>query len=44
MQRNQIVENDIIRMNTQVIVNTANNHVKVGPGCDYAVYKAAGYE
>lgn len=39
-----IVRNDITKMNTEAIVNTANAHVTVGPGCDSAVYKAAGYE
>lgn len=40
----KIVRNDIINMNTEAIVNTANDHAAVGPGCDSAVYKAAGYE
>ena len=40
----KIVRNDIIKMNTDAIVNTANAHVAVGPGCDSAVYNAAGYE
>ena len=40
----KIVRNDITKMNTEAIVNTANDHVKVGTGCDSAVYKAAGYE
>lgn len=40
----KIVRNDIIKMNTEAIVNTANDHVTVGSGCDSAVYKAAGYE
>lgn len=40
----KIVRNDITKMNTEAIVNTANAHPTVGPGCDHAVYKAAGYE
>lgn len=40
----KIVRNDITKMNTEAIVNTANNHVMVGTGCDSAVYKAAGYD
>ena len=40
----QIVRNDITKMNTDAIVNTANEYVAVGTGCDSAVYKAAGYE
>lgn len=40
----KIVRNDIIKMNTDAIVNTANTHAAVGPGCDSAVYNAAGYE
>lgn len=39
----RIVRNDITKMNTEAIVNTANDHVSVGPGCDSTVYKAAGY-
>lgn len=39
----KIIRNDITKMNTEAIVNTANNQVEVGPGCDYAVYQAAGY-
>lgn len=39
-----IVRNDITRMDTEVIVNTANKHAVVGSGCDRAVYTAAGYE
>lgn len=31
-------------MNTEAIVNTANDHATVGTGCDSAVYMAAGYE
>ena len=40
----RIIRNDIVKMNTEAIVNTANAHVFVGTGCDSAVYKAAGYE
>lgn len=40
----KIVRNDITKMNTEAIVNTANAHTAVGPGCDSAVYNAAGYE
>ena len=31
-------------MNTEAIVNTANDHPRVGTGCDYAIYQAAGRE
>ena len=40
----KIVRNDITKMDTEAIVNTANKHPIVGTGCDYAVYKAAGYD
>ena len=40
----KIVRNDITKMNTEAIVNTANDQVTVGAGCDTAVYKAAGYD
>ena len=40
----RIVRNDITKMNTQAIVNTANEQVTVGPGCDKAVYDAAGFD
>ena len=40
----KIIRNDITKMNTEAIVNTANSHVTVGPGCDWAVYTAAGFE
>ncbi len=40
----KIVRNDITKMNTEAIVNTANDHPTVGTGCDHAVYEAAGYE
>lgn len=38
----KIIRNDITRMKTEAIVNTASSSVKVGPGCDSAIYKAAG--
>lgn len=40
----KIVRNDITQMNTEAIVNTANEQVTVGTGCDFAVYTAAGYD
>ena len=40
----KIVRNDITKMKTEAIVNTANDHATVGTGCDSAVYKAAGYD
>lgn len=40
----KIVRNDITRMNTEAIVNTANARPTVGSGCDLAVYKAAGFD
>ncbi len=40
----KIVRNDITKMNTEAIVNTANDRPTVGTGCDHAVYSAAGYE
>lgn len=40
----KIVRNDITKMNTQAIVNTANAYEEVGPGCDMAIYMAAGYD
>lgn len=40
----KIVRNDITKMNTQAIVNTANSYPEVGDGCDTAIYRAAGYE
>ncbi len=40
----KIVRNDITKMNTEAIVNTANSRPAVGPGCDWAVYEAAGFE
>lgn len=38
----KIVRNDITKMNTEIIVNTANDHPTVGTGCDIAIYQAAG--
>ncbi|MCR5330844.1 MAG: macro domain-containing protein [Lachnospiraceae bacterium] len=40
----KIVRNDITKMDTEAIVNTANDHPAVGTGCDSAVYKAAGHD
>ncbi|MCR5337943.1 MAG: macro domain-containing protein, partial [Lachnospiraceae bacterium] len=40
----RIVRQDITKMNTQAIVNTASAQVSVGSGCDSAVYAAAGYD
>jgi len=40
----KIVRNDITKMNTEAIVNTANDHPTVGTGCDSAVYKSAGFD
>ena len=40
----KIVRNDITKMNTEAIVNTANEYSVVGAGCDTAIYNAAGYE
>lgn len=39
-----IVRNDITKMETDAIVNTANPKVRVGDGIDRAVYEAAGEE
>lgn len=40
----QIVRNNIINVEADAIVNTANPNVAVGQGVDYAIYKAAGWE
>ncbi len=40
----KIIRNDITKMSTDAIVNTANNQVMVGTGCDRAVYEATGYD
>lgn len=40
----KIVRNDITKMNTEAIVNTANPEASVGTGCDSAIYAAAGKE
>lgn len=40
----KIVRNDITKMETDAIVNTANRNVAVGAGCDLAIYQAAGYD
>ncbi len=40
----KIVRNDITKMNTEAIVNTANEQPRVDTGCDHAVYMAAGYD
>lgn len=40
----KIVRNDIVKMHTEAIVNTANSRVAVGAGCDNAIYQAAGYD
>ena len=40
----KIIRNDITKMKTDAIVNTANAHPIVGPGCDRAVYEAAGFD
>lgn len=40
----KIVRNDITKMQTEAIVNTANEYPDVGTGCDHAVYEAAGRE
>ena len=40
----KIVRNDLTKMNTEAIVNTASEEAIVGAGCDSAVYQAAGFE
>lgn len=39
----KIVRNNIVNMECEAIVNTANAEMIVGPGCDAAIYEAAGY-
>ena len=34
----KIIRNDITKMTTEAIVNTANEYPAVGPGCDCVVY------
>lgn len=40
----EIIRNDIVNMNVDAIVNTANENAIVGPGVDSAIYKKAGIE
>jgi hypothetical protein len=40
----QIVRNNITKMNTEAIINTASDLISVDTGCDCAVYMAAGYD
>ena len=40
----QIIRNNIINVEADAIVNTANPDVAVGRGVDYAIYMAAGWE
>ena len=40
----KIVRNDITRMHTDAIVNTANPDPVIGGGTDSAIYAAAGEE
>ena len=40
----KIIRNDITKMNTEAIVNTANEKPTVGSGCDTAIFNAAGYD
>ena len=40
----QIIRNDIVNVEADAIVNTANPAVAVGPGVDEAVYTAAGWD
>ncbi|MBR3339638.1 MAG: macro domain-containing protein [Lachnospiraceae bacterium] len=40
----QIVRNNIVNMDVDAIVNTANPEPRVGGGTDFAVYEAAGYD
>lgn len=38
----KIIRNDITKMKTEAVVNTANPELLVGDGCDFAIHKAAG--
>ena len=40
----KIVRNDITKMETDAIVNTANPRPQVGDGVDSRIYEAAGFE
>lgn len=40
----RIIRNDITKVNTEAIVNTANCQCMAGAGCDIAIYNAAGYD
>lgn len=40
----QIIRNNIVNVEADAIVNTANPDVAVGAGVDYAIYKAAGWK
>jgi len=40
----KIVRDNIINMETEAVVNTANRDPVVGPGCDSEIYNAAGYD
>lgn len=40
----RIVRNDITKMDTEAIVNTANCKTVALSGCDYAIHMAAGYD
>lgn len=40
----KIVRNDIVKMDTDAVVNTANAEPEVGAGCDYRIYTAAGFD
>lgn len=40
----QIIRNNIVNVQADAVVNTANPLVAVGPGVDQAIYEAAGYD
>ncbi|MBE5958224.1 MAG: RNase III inhibitor [Lachnospiraceae bacterium] len=40
----KIIRDNIVNLKTDAIVNTANEDVAVGTGCDHAIYSAAGHE